>query len=345
MRANVDRKEWVAMIDNRRLVQILQPFGSLAETAAWEERSMQGEPFLPFLPYLIDGVWTIPVDERTDLRVRDEALSSALSQMLALYVEAMTTAAEAAHPRHSVQQLLAEWQAEEALWDGTVLAQSLQVAGWAKQGAVVVILEPVHRQEEGASQEEAVHLLEEMLAEEAFVLGQGQERVCVLLTAEGFAEQPVSAWLGTLETELYLQYRAAVSAPVEELRQLPHAREEAEFALEAGKLYRGQERIHDAQKLGVARLLHGIPAAIRERFLQEVLPTDVLGSLSAELRETIFAFLEHGQQVADTARALFVHRNTLLYRLERVHELTGYDIRQPIQGWTLWVALMLARSF
>ncbi|MGZ6525431.1 MAG: PucR family transcriptional regulator, partial [Tumebacillaceae bacterium] len=122
------------------------------------------------------------------------------------------------------------------------------------------------------------------------------------------------------------------------------ARVEAEFALGAGKRFRSRELIHAFDKLGLARLLHGVPHTVRDRFLQEVLPETVLHSLSPELRETIFAFLENGQQVADTARSLYIHRNTLQYRLERIHELTGYDIRKPFQGWTLWVALTLIRS-
>jgi DNA-binding PucR family transcriptional regulator len=91
-------------------------------------------------------------------------------------------------------------------------------------------------------------------------------------------------------------------------------------------------------------LFEGLPEAVQAQFLQEVLPDDAYSGLSAELRETVFAFLEHGQQLADTARSLYIHRNTLNYRLDRIAELTGLDVRQPLPAWTLWVALTLRRA-
>lgn len=324
------------MIDNTRLVEILQPFGKLVEIVELDAGAVRGAPVLQ------EGVWIVLVDRKFELHVEETALPPALAQMLALFVDTMA----AADPRQNVQRLLSEWSADGGEWDGTVLAQHLQELGWAQQGTVVVAMEPVMRQEEAALLlEDAVQLLGELLdGEEAFVTRQGAARIYLLLANFEGEDASLPAWLGTLETELYLPFRAAVSQPVAQLRDVQRAREEAEFALEAGKRYRGQETIHEFSKLGVARLLHGLPRQVSDTFLQEVLPEDVVNSLTPELRETIFAFLEHGQQMADTARFLYIHRNTLLYRLERIHELTGYDIRKPLQGWTLWVALTLIRS-
>lgn len=329
------------MFDNHRLVEILQSFGSLEETPLHEQGALRSEPFL------LEGIWTIPIDDSRCLRVNEQALPPAVAQLLALYVQSM--AAELSDPRSQVEQMLTKWLAESGELVHQALAKALQTLGWEQQGAILVVLERVKSQENDAFElADAIGLLNELLDEdEAFVVRQGETRIYLLLARlQTEAEGPdrVSACLDTLSAELYLLFRAAVSAPLSDWNDLPRARKEAEFAMEAGKRYRTREMIHDAKKLGLARLLYGLPSDVRAAFLQEMLPDHVLNSLSPELRETIFAFLEHGQQLADTARFLYIHRNTLQYRLERISELTGYDIRQPLQGWTLWMALTMIRS-
>lgn len=339
------------MIENARLVEILQPFGSFEQVASQMGRSVRSGPILQA------GVWTIPIDDEQCLRVEESALPLAVAQLLALYVQAQETGgkAHASNPKRLVQDMLSQWLNEGRLPDQDALVHALMEMKWRAHGAVFVVLERVNAQGDDAKLlEDAVALLVELLDENhAFVVRQGQSRICLLLHSLGNEEQvaeeeqpenELSAWLDTLGTELYLLFRAGVSTPVSHLRDLAQVRQEAEFALEAGKRFRSQEMVHSYARLGVARLLHGIPLDVRDEFLKEVLPEEALSSLSPELRETIFAFLEHGQQVADTARSLFVHRNTLLYRLDRIHELTGFDIRRPTQGWTLWVALTLIRS-
>ncbi|MGZ4164853.1 MAG: hypothetical protein ACXVPK_12535, partial [Tumebacillaceae bacterium] len=277
------------MIDNKRLAEILQPFGTLEETASQEERSLR------VAPDLLDGIWTIPLDEQQVLRVEDGALPPAVAQLLALYVESL----ERVHPRGNAEQLLADWFADDRVPDREALAHALQEIGWTAQGVYVVVFELVKEQPDVAMLlDDAVHLLEELLGEEtAFVVRQGQARMYLLLHSPGNESLDLSAWLDTLGTELFLLFRAGVSAEVTDLRELLAARSESEFALEAGKRFRSRELIHAYDKLGLARLLHGVPHTVRDRFLQEVLPEAVLHSLSQELRETIFAFLENGQQV------------------------------------------------
>jgi len=160
---------------------------------------------------------------------------------------------------------------------------------------------------------------------------------------QGMLTDKLRAWLDTVGTELLVLVRAGVSQ-VHGLAQLEVAREEAAFALAAGRQFRSQETLHVYGQLGLARVLYGVPEAIREAFIEEVLPAPVLDVLSPELRETIVAFVEHGQQLTDTAKSLYIHRNTLLYRLDRITELTGLEIRNPLQGWTLWLALLLRRA-
>lgn len=324
------------MIEQVRLAEILRSFGTMEEGAMTR-------------PLCEDGVWWIPAGGRNRLRVPVAAMPPEMAQLLELYVYS-SGEQESAHLR---QEVLA-WLGGEGEVSAERLAQMLPQIGWPGDAAVVVAVEL-----RGDAEEEllgdAMALLGELLAHEEQEEGEGQAGLLVrsgsstirlLLPPERIEEEAdggLRAVLGTLEAELYATAAAGVSA-VKGLRDLAPACREAEFALAAGRLYRSRESVHRYDRLGIARLLYGLPAEMRDDFLAEVLPGQVLESLSAELRETIFAFLEHGQQVADTARSLYIHRNTLLYRLDRVTELTGYDIRKPIQGWTLWVALTLCRS-
>lgn len=322
------------MSDNSRLVSLLESYGSIEEGRF----SPGGRPFRE------GDDWVIPLDEGRALVLHESDLPPAAAGLLALYVESSAPADE----DDGVQA----WLAGEGKRSGDELADLLKKRGWQDGGALVAVVE-WSQEGDDLPFDDAVSLLEELLdGEQAVLAPTGNGRICLLLSTQGVSRDdelwrggntPLSAWLDTIGAELYLLYRAGVSSTVSELREVVRARDEAEFAFEAGKLYRSQERIHRYERLGIARLLYGMQAQVREDFLREVLPGSVLESLSQEMRETIFSFLEHGGQVADTARSLYIHRNTLLYRLDRIAELTGHDIRKPLQAWTLWLALSLSR--
>ncbi|ARU59900.1 hypothetical protein CBW65_01615 [Tumebacillus avium] len=319
----------------------------------------------------VNDSWLIPLNAEQQLRVERAALPLAVAELLALYAGAVTGGVDA-------RRQAAQWLCGEREADGDALAAWLQELGWARDAAGRIVLLEFARAAAAELAEEAVLLLQELIGTEQAVVGQqGGQRIWVLLPLEpvqNVHEQTaqvrdvrarevqmhdeleqgqlaqasslldtVIAWIETLGAELFLLSRAGVSG-ARSLHQLAGAKEEAEFALEAGKLLPGKRAVHDYDRLGIARLLYGAPQTVREKFVREILPPDVLEALTPELRETAAVFAENGQGVAETARALFVHRNTLLYRLERIHELTGCDPRRPLDGWTLWLALLLVKT-
>jgi hypothetical protein len=333
------------MSELERLVDVLREYGVVEKAAEVAD----------CIRY-VDGVWLLQAEGGQQLRLEEKALPRAVAELLALYAGAVAGGRDE-------RRLAAEWLSGAREADGEKVFGWLSRLGWQGGGGVVVLLEFARDVESGTA-EDAVVLLRELIeAEQAVVARQGSRRIWVLVPLEregaqdakaaqdakgaygGILElkEAVSAWIDALLAELFLMSQAGVSA-VRGLLDLPIARAEAEFALEAGKRFRGREAIHEFGKLGIAGLLYGTPANVRNQFVQEILPDEVLEALTPELRETVFAFVEHGQQVADTARAMFLHRNTLLYRLERIHELTGRDPRHPLEGWTLWLALTLLRS-
>jgi hypothetical protein len=93
-----------------------------------------------------------------------------------------------------------------------------------------------------------------------------------------------------------------------------------------------------AWNLGLSLLLSEVPAQVNQNFI-----TKTLGSLPDDLVETLVTFLDHDLSISETAKALFIHRNTLIYRLERITELTGYNPRRVFGAVHLYLAIWLSK--
>ena len=97
------------------------------------------------------------------------------------------------------------------------------------------------------------------------------------------------------------------------------------------------------ESLGIARLIYQLPTTLCEMFLSEVFRRGSLESLDRETLMTIQAFFDNNLNVSETSRKLFVHRNTLVYRLEKIKKLTGLDLREFDHAITFKVALMVKK--
>ena len=97
------------------------------------------------------------------------------------------------------------------------------------------------------------------------------------------------------------------------------------------------------ENLGIGRLIYQLPTTLCEMFLQEVFKKNPIDALDQETLVTINKFFENNLNVSETARKLFVHRNTLVYRLEKIKKLTGLDLREFDDAITFKVALMVKK--
>ena len=134
-----------------------------------------------------------------------------------------------------------------------------------------------------------------------------------------------------------------ISSIVENLKDLAKAYKEAKIALEVGKVFDIEKPVMSHDKLGIGRLIYQLPATLCEIFLQEVFRRGSLDSLDRETLMTVQAFFENNLNVSETSRKLFVHRNTLVYRLEKIRKLTGLDLREFDHAVTFKVALMVKK--
>ena len=127
------------------------------------------------------------------------------------------------------------------------------------------------------------------------------------------------------------------------LRDLAKSYKEAQIAIEVGKVFDTERYVINYENLGIGRLIYQLPTTLCEMFLKEVFKQGSIESLDAETLFTIYKFFENNLNVSETARKLFVHRNTLVYRLEKIKKLTGLDLREFDDAITFKVALMVKK--
>ena len=147
--------------------------------------------------------------------------------------------------------------------------------------------------------------------------------------------------------ELLKEYAAklliGISSIVEKLKDLARAYKEARISLEVGKVFDIERPIMSYENLGIGRLIYQLPTTLCEIFLSEVFKKGSLESLDRETLMTVQSFFENNLNVSETSRKLFVHRNTLVYRLEKIRKLTGLDLREFDHAVTFKVALMVKK--
>ena len=146
-----------------------------------------------------------------------------------------------------------------------------------------------------------------------------------------------------LRAELKLKVVIGVGTIVTHIRELARAYKEAQVAIDVGKVFDTEKSIINYENLGIGRLIYQLPTTLCEMFLQEVFKKNPIDSLDQETLFTINKFFENNLNVSETARKLFVHRNTLVYRLEKIKKLTGLDLREFDDAITFKVALMVKK--
>lgn len=147
----------------------------------------------------------------------------------------------------------------------------------------------------------------------------------------------------TLLSEFYTRVNIGVGTVVDNVRNLAVSFREAQIALEVGKVFDTDKSIISYENLGIARLIYHLPTNLCETFLKEVFKKGSIESLDQETLFTIQKFFENNLNVSETSRKLFVHRNTLVYRLEKIKKLTGLDLREFDHAIVFKVALMVKR--
>lgn len=147
----------------------------------------------------------------------------------------------------------------------------------------------------------------------------------------------------TLKNELRIKTVIGIGTVADRLRELADSYKEAQTAIDVGKVFDTEKSIINYENLGIGRLIYQLPTTLCEIFLSEVFKKNSIDSLDQETLFTINKFFENNLNVSETSRKLFVHRNTLVYRLEKIKKLTGLDLRQFDHAIVFKVALMVRK--
>ena len=146
-----------------------------------------------------------------------------------------------------------------------------------------------------------------------------------------------------MKNELYIRTVIGIGTVAEHLRSLADSYKEAQTAIEVGKVFDTDKTVVHYENLGIGRLIYQLPTTLCEIFLSEVFKKNSIDTLDQETLFTINKFFENNLNVSETSRKLFVHRNTLVYRLEKIKKLTGLDLREFDHAIVFKVALMVRK--
>jgi carbohydrate diacid regulator len=151
--------------------------------------------------------------------------------------------------------------------------------------------------------------------------------------------------LDTISSEALTQVKISYSEITSHLEELPRAYHQASFSMKVGETFYCDHFVYGHDHLGIGRLLYDVSPELCEDYiyenLKETLLTESSPVFQADMLHTVNCFLDNNLNIAETARQLHIHRNTLLYRLEQIEKETGLDIRQFNQAMTYKISSMV----
>ena len=154
-------------------------------------------------------------------------------------------------------------------------------------------------------------------------------------------EHTANTIVDMMNMEAMMNVRVSYGTIVEELREVSKSYKEAKMALDVGKIFYAEKRVTAYNRLGIGRLIYQLPVNLCQIFIDEIFGANVPDELDEETLTTINKFFENNLNVSETSRQLFVHRNTLVYRIEKLAKSTGLDFRTFDDALTFKIALMV----
>lgn len=146
-----------------------------------------------------------------------------------------------------------------------------------------------------------------------------------------------------LNTEAMSSVNVAYGTIVNEIKEVSRSYKEAKLALDVGKIFYSDRRIIAYSNLGIGRLIYQLPIPLCKMFIKEIFDGKSPDEFDDETLTTINKFFENSLNVSETSRQLYIHRNTLVYRLDKLEKGTGLDLRVFEDAITFKIALMVVK--
>ncbi len=208
---------------------------------------------------------------------------------------------------------------------------------------LVFIVETKHEKDNNA-----LETLRTLFASKAkdFITAVDEKNIIIvkeLKANEGYEEmnQVALTVLDTLNSEAMSKVHIAYGTIVNEIKEVSRSYKEAKMALDIGKIFYGDRNVVSYTKLGIGRLIYQLSMSHCKMFIKEIFGGQNPDDFDEETLTTINKFFENSLNVSETSRQLFIHRNTLVYRLDKIQKNTGLDLRVFDDAITFKIALMV----
>ena len=156
-------------------------------------------------------------------------------------------------------------------------------------------------------------------------------------------EQTAYVILDTLNTEAMSKVHIAYGTIVNSLKEVSRSYKEAKMALDVGKIFYSDQNVVAYSNLGIGRLIYQLPIPLCKMFIKEIFDGKSPDDFDEEILSTINKFFDNSLNVSETSRQLYIHRNTLVYRLDKLQKNTGLDLREFEDAITFRIALMVVK--
>ena len=156
-------------------------------------------------------------------------------------------------------------------------------------------------------------------------------------------EKTAKVILDMLNTEAMSKVHIAYGTIVHEIKEVSRSYKEAKMALDVGKIFYSDKNVIAYNKLGIGRLIYQLPIPLCRMFIKEIFDGKSPDEFDEETLTTINKFFENNLNVSETSRQLYIHRNTLVYRLDKLQKSTGLDLRVFEDAITFKIALMVVK--
>ncbi len=225
--------------------------------------------------------------------------------------------------------------------DITTRAAKLHVDGSVRR--CVFVIEPV-----SAKENDLMEIVKELFFAQSgdHVTAVDEDRIVVIKALtdkdkEDELEDIADMLVDMSESEAMSDVRVAYGTVAKDLRGLSSSYKEARMALEVSRIFYPLKRVARYENLGVGRLIYQLPVNLCRIFVKEIFGDDIPEEIDEETLTTVNRFFENNLNVSETSRQLFIHRNTLIYRIEKLQKATGLDVRVFDDALTLKIALMV----
>ena len=162
---------------------------------------------------------------------------------------------------------------------------------------------------------------------------------------EGYDELTKTAQVivDMLNTEAMTKVHVAFGTIVNEIKEVSRSYKEAKMAMDVGKIFYSDKNVVAYNRLGIGRLIYQLPMPLCQMFIKEIFDGKSPDEFDEETLSTINKFFENSLNVSETSRQLYIHRNTLVYRLDKLQKSTGLDLRVFEDAITFKIALMVVK--